>query len=70
MSRDTPYGDSVPWYGDLTKERDDLVAEVISLQSKLENGRKAVGFFASVIKSGEPWSEACEQALREALSDE
>jgi hypothetical protein len=29
--------------------------------------RRTIGFFASVIKSGEPWTEICEQAYKHAL---
>lgn len=30
--------------------------------------RRCLGFFASVIKSGEPWTETCEREYREALA--
>ena len=30
---------------------------------------RCVAFFASVIKSGEPWSETCEAEYRKAVSD-
>jgi hypothetical protein len=33
-------------------------------EQKLE---RCLGFFASVIKSGEPWTETCEWEFREAL---
>lgn len=45
---------------ELADERDRLRAVVDQLQ-------QIVSFFASVIKSGEPWTSTCEDALRAAL---
>lgn len=45
----------------LTAERDALLAE----RGRL---RFCVGFFASVIKSGETWTETCEKAKDDALN--
>jgi hypothetical protein len=52
-------------------QADTIAAEIESLRSRLEaaererqDARNAVSFFASVIKSGEPWSAACELSMR------
>jgi hypothetical protein len=45
----------------------DLRAERNGLKRALAASQRAVLFYASVIKSGEAWSPACEQALREVL---
>lgn len=34
------------------------------LQCKYDGARVTIGFFASVIKSGEPWTEQCETHFR------
>ena len=38
----------------------DIAQRLIDLQS-------CVSFFSSVIKSGEPWTDTCEAAMKEAL---
>lgn len=43
------------------KERD--------LEAQLARARKCVSFFASVIKSGEPWTGVCENTMREAMTE-
>lgn len=50
-------------YTPLPKAVAGILAEVNVLE-------RTVSFFASVIKSGEPWSPECEEALRAALGDE
>lgn len=48
----------VLWARDFGRsERDDELAKL----------RQAVAFFASVIKSGEPWTDECAKILRAAL---
>lgn len=37
-------------------------------EAQLAEARRALGFFASVIMSGEPWTEVCEQRYRAALA--
>ena len=37
-------------------------------ERQLAEARRALGFFASVIMSGEPWTEVCEQRYRAALA--
>lgn len=61
----------------LTAERDqlsrdrELLAETLSLrEARAIVAQTTVTFFASVIKSGEGWSPACEAALRAALDSE
>lgn len=41
--------------------------EIARLRSQLVAARRTIGFFASVIKGGEPWTETCEKALAEAM---
>lgn len=41
----------------------DLLEESIKIKDQ------ALCFLASVIKSGEPWSEECEKIFREAMGD-
>lgn len=43
---------------------DDALNEVLDQIHKL---KKTVGFFASVIKSGEPWTESCQSSFNEAF---
>ena len=38
--------------------------EALALIDEIERLRKALAFARSVIKSGEPWTETCEQELR------
>ncbi len=48
-----------------------LVQKIIEYgDRRADRCRATVGFFASVIKSGEPWTEHCEKALREALGEQ
>jgi hypothetical protein len=46
------------------------VAERDELRAAVAVQEQALIFFASVIKSGEPWTPECEQALRKALDGE
>jgi hypothetical protein len=45
----------------------DTTTEVANLRAERLALRQAVAFFASVIKSGEPWTETCERTLRAVL---
>ena len=49
------------------REERELDADVDKMQTDLAYAREAVGFFASVIKSGEPWTSTCQQALDRAM---
>jgi hypothetical protein len=57
----------------LTRERDEarvsLQAMELSRDKRLERARSTIAFFASVIKSGEPWTTSCEEARTAALSE-
>jgi hypothetical protein len=65
---------------DLLEHIEGLEAHVALLKASLKQATKAeervraleeaVCFFSSVIKSGEPWTETCEQAKCRALSTE
>jgi hypothetical protein len=44
-----------------------LEADRDRLRAVVEQLQRVVSFFASAIKSGEPWTETCEEALRGAL---
>ena len=43
-----------------------LLAHMSERIARLE---RCLGFFASVIKSGEPWTETCEREYRAALQE-
>jgi hypothetical protein len=43
--------------------------DLAEARAKIERQAKCLGFFASVIKSGEPWKDACEIEYRAALSE-
>ena len=43
-------------------------AALAAAQKRVGLLQGAVAFFASVIKSGEPWTQTCEDALRAALA--
>jgi hypothetical protein len=45
----------------------EAAAEIETLRAENERLRSCLGFFASVIKSGERWSEMCEDRYRAAL---
>lgn len=45
-----------------------LLAMELARDKRLARARSAVAFFASVIKSGEPWTPSCQEALDEALA--
>ena len=47
--------------------KDEELAAVKAREAKL---RACLGFFASVIRSGEPWTATCEQRYRAALSEQ
>lgn len=47
----------------------DAEGEVGRLEARCERMEAAVAFFASVIKSGEAWTEACQQALDAAFDN-
>ena len=42
-----------------------LIARVREQEQEIAKLREVVAFFACTIRSGEPWSEACQQALDE-----
>lgn len=44
-----------------------LLVENAALSAERNALRQALRFFASVIKSGEPWTEACEKIYRVAF---
>ena len=46
-----------------------VVVERDELRAALTIAETTLSFFASVIKSGEAWTEACEDALRAALNE-
>jgi hypothetical protein len=50
----------------LTEERDAARANHLKVMKERDEAILALSFFASVIKSGEPWTEACEKVLRSA----
>lgn len=52
---------------EVADERDRLRADRERLAHMLVAAQTAATFFASVIKSGEPWSPECEEALAKAL---
>ena len=45
----------------------ELKAELETLKKATDEMRECLGFFASVIKSGEPWTETCEKAIADIL---
>jgi hypothetical protein len=53
----------------LAAARVSLQAMELSRDKRLERARSTIAFFASVIKSGEPWTTSCEEALTAALSE-
>jgi hypothetical protein len=67
-------------FATLTRERDALKTQLasarlsiqameLSRDKRLERARSTIAFFASVIKSGEPWTTSCEEARTAALSE-
>lgn len=44
-------------------------AVIAAAQKRVGQLQGTVAFFASVIKSGEPWTQTCEDALRAALKE-
>jgi hypothetical protein len=46
----------------------EFAAECAGLRAENERLRECLGFFASVIKSGEQWSGSCEREYRAALT--
>lgn len=57
----------VAWY---IARNEHLKARVETAEAKAARLKRCLGFFASVIKSGEPWTETCEREYRAALGDE
>jgi hypothetical protein len=47
---------------------EDPASRIADLTKRLETAQQCCGFFASVIKCGEPWTKACEDALSAALT--
>jgi chromosome segregation ATPase len=69
--------DWMAWCGEAKQEATARTAEVAALtralgerETKVERLREALSFFRSVIKSGEPWTDECEDAYRAALTEE
>jgi septum formation inhibitor MinC len=54
----------------LAAERMSLLAMELSRDKRLERARSTIALFASVIKSGEPWTTSCEEALTAAFTQE
>jgi hypothetical protein len=46
------------------------MAQTQEANDRAERLARCLGFFASVIKAGEPWTDACEAAYQEALYGE
>jgi hypothetical protein len=51
----------------LAAARMSLLAMELSRDKRLERARSTIALFASVIKSGEPWTTSCEEARTAAL---
>lgn len=49
---------------------DNQIRHLLGDQPDVAKLRECLGFFASVIKSGEPWTDTCEAKYREALAGE
>jgi len=54
---------------DLRREVFRLEMEKKIVESRLDRARRCLCFFKSVIVCGEPWTENCERAFREEMSD-
>jgi hypothetical protein len=48
--------------GLIEESRQDLKAKVAQLEQELAVAHQTIGFFSSVIKSGEPWTQQCQAA--------
>lgn len=46
-----------------------LLDELETANGRVERLEKCVAFFSSVIKSGEPWTDACQRALEDTESE-
>ena len=69
--------DWMAWCEEAKQEATARTAEVAALtralgerETKVEQLQEALSFFRSVIKSGEPWTDECEDAYRAALTEE
>ncbi len=60
-------GDIASAVSALIKERDELSEQITELIEQRARLQSTLGFFASVIKSGEPWSETCQKAYDEGI---
>ena len=54
--------------GEAEKERDEVLAQLAEARRENERLDRCLAFFASVIKSGEPWTETCEREYAAASS--
>ena len=52
---------------DLLREVRDKDGRIADLERQLAEARRCLGFFASVIKSGEPWTNTCQREYDKAL---
>ncbi|KKN33993.1 hypothetical protein LCGC14_0798060 [marine sediment metagenome] len=57
-------------YGDIARQYRGTSAcgAILGLLKEVVQQRKALAFAASVIKSGEPWTETCEREIGSLLS--
>lgn len=59
-------------YDDATEELEDVKARLASVEADAKERerklRTALSFFASVIKSGEPWSDTCQWFIDQAFT--
>jgi hypothetical protein len=57
---------AAPSYPGCVDSNMDDAERIEALKTALAKAWRVVGFFASVIKSGLPWTKACEEELEEA----
>jgi len=48
-------------------ERDRLITEALNLNNELYDASQCIAFFKTVIQSGEPWTDVCQEAYDKAL---
>ena len=65
VRQDAERGDAPCYPGCVDCNTDDA-ERAEALKEALGKAWRLVGFFASVIKSGEPWSKACEDEMKKA----
>jgi hypothetical protein len=52
-----------------TENHEMQMRNTMAFKSELDRARECLKFFASVIKSGEPWTDTCEVVFRKAMPD-